>query len=80
MVVQHSGCLEASWVLGKWLGLELRLEPGLGLVVDLRLLALSSHETVATAAAVAAAVAGKCSWLEGSPAGPGGRNCNVHEL
>ena len=83
MVVQHSGCWEASWVLGKWLGLGLRLEPGLGLVVDLRLLALSSQETVATAAvavAAAAAVAGKCSWLEGSSAGPEGRNCNVHEL
>lgn len=73
MVVQHSGCWEASWVLGKWLGLE--LETVLGLVVDLRLLVLSSQETVATAA-----VAGKSSGLEGSPAGPRRRNCNVHEL
>ena len=78
MVGQNSGCWEVSWVLGKWLGLGLRLELGPGLVVDLRLLALSSEETVATAAAAAAA--GKCSWLEGSSAGPGGRNCNVHEL
>lgn len=54
-----------TWVLGEWLG------PGL--VVDLRLLASGSHETVA-AAAVAAVVAGKGSWLEGSSAGPGRRN------
>lgn len=56
--------------MGKWLGLGLRLELGLGLVVNLRLLALISQETVATAAVAA----GKCSWLEGSSAGPGGRN------
>lgn len=34
---------------------------------------------VATAV-VAAAVAGKWSWLEGSSAGPEEKNCNVHEL
>lgn len=36
--------------------------------------------TAVVAAVVAAAVAGKCSWLEGSSAVPGGKNCDVHEL
>jgi len=56
---------------------------GLGCVVGLRLLALSSQEAVdatVVAADAAAAVAGKGSWLEGSSAEPGGRNCSNREL
>lgn len=63
MVLQQPDCWEASWVLGEWLGLRL--------VLGLRLLAWSSQETFAASAAPAAAAAGKCSWLEGSSAGPG---------
>lgn len=63
MVLQQPGCWEVSWVLGEWLGLRL--------VLGLRLLALGSQETFAASAAPAAAAAGKCSWLEGSSAGPG---------
>lgn len=80
VVVSHLGCWETSWVWGKWLGLKLGL--GLGFVVGLRLLALSSQQAVAATAvaAAAAAVAGKDSWLEGSSAEPGRRNCSNHEL
>lgn len=59
MVLQQPGCWKAPWVWGEWLGLRLAL--------GLRLLALSSQETFAASAAPAE----KCSWLEGSSAGPG---------
>lgn len=81
VVVSHLGCWEISWVWGRWLGPGPGL--GLGFVVGLRLLALSSQEAVdatVVAAAAAAAVAGKGSWLEGSSAEPGGRNCSNREL
>lgn len=61
-MLQQPGCWEGSWVLGEWRGLRL--------VLGLRILAWSSRETFAASAAPAAA-AGKCSWLEGSSAGPG---------
>lgn len=63
MGLQQPGCWEAAWVLGEWLGLRL--------VLGWRLLAWSSQEAFAASAAAAGAAAGRCSWLEGSSAGPG---------